>query len=807
MLPLVSSAEDTIDIKAYLAKFWSKWYWFLIAWAVAFAIAKVYLRYQRPVYYVHGAVLVNSQNSYERNLGGLGLFTGGTNLIDQISIVKSYDLILKTLVSIPEFGIAYMHKGDVNTIEWYKDTPIRVELDSSNFQLVDVPFFVTILPGNKYRIQLEAPRANLYDVRLNSIEGVRYGVKISEVGEFGRPHKGEYFSFTLYLKNPSYRDEENRFYFSIINRVDQAQWYKNRLLVSPLAENASILKMALSGEVLRKDIDFINAHMGTYVAYELEAKNRIAESTLDFINQQLLEISGMLEKTENAMEKLRSQAGVVDFGSAAGTVVTKLQMLEETKGNIQLRLSYYAYIREYIEANKELADMAVPSAIGIADPVFSNLLSQLVSLKSERMLAIAKTNENNPYVRELDAKVRLATSSLLESIANVIKGEELTLRDLNKRIAEAESKLGHLTGSERDFLDIQRNLNLNNHLYNFLLEKRAEAGITKASNRPSHSIIDEARTLSAVQIGPNVKLYYNIALMLGLFLPIGIILLIDFLNDKIKSKEDLRKASPLPVLGVVGHSMDKTGMGNLVVAEKPKSNIAEAMRAIRMDIAYLSPDKDHKIITVTSSISGEGKTFLSMNLATIYAISGKKTLLIGADLRKPKIYDDFDLDNSVGLTSYLSGRFTLDKVIRKTRVDNLDLLVAGPVPPNPAELLAGEKMMDLLGRVSKEYEVVIIDTPPVGLVADAYVLMIASDINLYVVRHNRTRRGMLDKVNELYQSGKLKNMSLVINDFKGGRESGYAYGYVYGYGYDNNDTDESKGFWRRKITNMFLKRS
>lgn len=801
MSQLVSPGEDTIDVKAYLAKFWSKWYWFLLTWLVAFAIAKIYLRYQRPEYYVHGTVLVNSQNSYERNLGGLGLFTGGTNLVDELSIVKSYDLIAKTLHSLPEFGITYMHKGDVNTMEWYKTSPIRVELDSASFQLADLPFFVTPLPGNKYRIQAEAAQATVYDLRIHSVEGFRTNVKINEVGEFGKPHTGEYFSFTLYLNNPGYKEEENRFYFSIVNRINQAQSYKNRLQVGPLSEKASILRMALNGPVVRKDIDFINAHMRTYVEHELDVKNRIAENTLAFINQQLHEIAGSLEKTENAMEKFRSQAGIVDFGTATGTVAAKLQTLEESKGNIQLRLSYYTYIREYIEANKELADMAVPSAIGIADPVFSGLLSQLVTMKTERMQLLISTSVSNPYVKDLDAKIRIATSSLLESITNVIKGEELTLRDLNRRIAEAESKLGHLTGSERDFLDIQRNLNLNNHLYNFLLEKRAEAGITKASNRPSHSIVDEARILSAVQTGPNAKLYYNIALMLGLFLPIGIILLMDFLNDKIKSKEELQKASPLPILGIVGHCTEKE-FTNLIVAEKPKSNIAEAMRAIRMDLAYLIPDKERKIITVTSSISGEGKTFLSMNLATIYAISGKRVLLIGADLRKPKIFDDFNLDNSIGLTTYLSGRALLDKVIHRTQVNNLDLMLAGPVPPNPAELLSSDKMTALLAELSEIYEVIVIDTPPVGLVADAFALMTASDINLYVVRHNYTRKGMLDKVNDMYRSGKLKNMSLIVNDFSGGSETGYSYGYGYGYGVYVEDA-KREGRWQ-KITKAWF---
>lgn len=781
MSRLVSPGEDTIDVKAYLAKFWSKWYWFLLTWVIAFAIAKIYLRYQRPEYYVHGTVLVNSQNSYERNLGGLGLFTEGTNLVDEITIVKSYDLIMKTLLKLPGFGITYMHKGDVNDIEWYENSPIRVVLDSSSFQLAGTPFHVTVLPGNRYRLQAQATQASLYDTRLNTIEGVKTNLWIQEEGEFGKPHKGEYFSFTLYLQNPSYKDEEGRFYFYLVNRITQAQQYKNRLQVSPLSEKASVLKMALVGPVVRKDIDFINEHMRTYVEYELEEKNRIAESTLGFINQQLQEIAGTLEKTESAMEKFRAQAGIVDFSTATGTIAAKLQTLEESKGAIQLRLSYYAYIREYIEANRELADMAVPSAIGIADPVFSGLLAQLVSMKTERMQLLTSTSDSNPFVKELDAKIRVATNSLLESIANVIKGEELTLRDLNKRIAEAENKLGNLTGNERNFLDIQRNLNLNNHLYNFLLEKRAEAGITKASNRPSHSIIDEARTLSAMQTGPNTKLYYNIALMLGLFLPIGMILLLDFLNDKIKSKEELQKASPLPILGIVGHCSEKES-SNLVVAEKPKSNIAEAMRAIRMDLAYLIPDKERKIITVTSSISGEGKTFLSMNLATIYAISGKKVLLVGADLRKPKIFNDFNLDNSIGLTTYLSGRSSLEKIIHTTLISNLDLIVAGPVPPNPAELLAGDKMTELLAQLLEMYEVVIIDTPPVGLVADAFALMAASDINLYVVRHNYTRKGMLDKINDLYRSGKVKNMSLVVNDFVGGREAGYSYGYGYGYG-------------------------
>lgn len=795
--------EEDINVMAYVTLFLRQWYWIAASLLISLLIAYVYLRFQLPTYYVSGTVLVNQNSNYERSLGGMGLFSGSGNIVNEISIIKSYDLISKTLNSLPEFGISYYHKGDVNTLELYGSQPFRVHVDSSSFQPVDVPVFITILDAQRYKISLNATGVNLYDVNLNSIEDRVGPAQINQVGEFGKKITNKYFSFTIYLQNPDARSKEGEMYFVINNRKIQAQVYKNRLNIGQQGVESSIISMGLGGTVVRKDIDFVNAHMASYIDNELEIKNQIAIGTLNFIEDQLAEIAKSLEKNENEMEQFRAKNGIVGLDLGSSAISSNLSQLENEKSNILLRLKYYQYNQEYIERNKDIQAMAVPSAIGIADPVFTSLINQIVALKTERRELLATVRESNRYVQEVDNKIRVTTESLMESIRNVIKGEELTLKHINKRIADAESRLGSLTGSQRNYLDIQRKFNLNDHLYNFLLEKRAEAGISKASNRPSHAIVDKANILSASRTGPKTNMIYNVAIMLGLSFPMGLILLVNMLNNKVRNVEDIQKRTSIPFLGIVGHNGESN---TLVSYEKPKSNIAEAMRSIRFNLNYMLPENEHKIISITSTISGEGKTFVAMNLAIIHAIAGKKVLLIGADMRKPKIYADFGMENNVGLSTLLAGNHNLKQVVKSSHILNLDVILSGPVPPNPAELLSGMQFPSVLQELLQNYDVILIDTPPLGLVAETSVMLSLSDLTIYVVRQNYSKLPMLEPITELYESGKIKGLSLILNDYDGNNSGSYGYRYGYGYEYEGYGETTHKAQGKFSVMKKILKK-
>jgi tyrosine-protein kinase Etk/Wzc len=782
--------EEDINLMAYVSLFLRRWYWIAGSLIIALLVAYTYLRYQLPTYYASGTILVNQGSNYARSLGGMDLFSNSNNIVNEISIIRSYDLVSKTLNNLPEFGLTYYHKGDVNTTELYNGAPFKVHIDSSSFQPVGIPIFITILDAQQYKVSLNAASVSLYDVNLNSIEGNTGPAQINQIGEFGKLFTTKFFSFTIYLQNPNARSKEGELYFVVNNRKTQAQVYKNRLQVGQLAKEASILSLGLGGPVVRKDIDFINAHMASYIANELEVKNQIAINTLDFIEAQLVEIAKTLEKNEHEMEEFRSKAGSIDIDLGRDNISNNLSQLENEKSDILLRLKYYQYNQEYISRNKDIQSMAVPSAIGIADPVFTSLINQIVALKAERRELLATVKESNRYVQEIDTKITVTTESLMESITNVIKGEELTLKHINKRIADAESRLGTLTGNQRGYLDIQRKFNLNDHLYNFLLEKRAEAGISKASNRPSHAIVDKANILSAFQTGPKKNMIYNVAIMLALSLPMGLILLVKMLNNKVCNVEDIQKHSSIPFLGIIGHNGDSSRLASY---DKPKSNIAEGMRSLRFNLNYMLPESQSKIISITSTIGGEGKTFVAMNLAIIHAMAGKKVLLIGADMRKPKIFGDFDMQNDKGLSTLLAGNHTVKQVTKTSHIPNLDIILSGPVPPNPAELLSGMQYPGLLKDLLQSYDVIVVDTPPMGLVSETSVLLTHSDLAIYVIRQNYSKLPMLEPITELYESGKVKGLSLVLNDYNGSNSGGYGYKYGYGYGYEYGGYGESDG--------------
>jgi capsular exopolysaccharide synthesis family protein len=331
-----------------------------------------------------------------------------------------------------------------------------------------------------------------------------------------------------------------------------------------------------------------------------------------------------------------------------------------------------------------------------------------------------------------------------------------------------------------------------------LLEKRAEASITKASNISDHKIIDSPRLESKLPIKPNTTLIYVISVMLGIFLPTFGISVFFLFNNKILDKKDIDQITSIPLLGKIMHN--DSGY-NLVNANSPKSGIAESFRSIRTNIQYLASDKKEKVIGITSSVGGEGKTFVAMNLASIFSITGGKTVLIGADMRKPKIFNDFNLSNDKGLSSYLSNQNTKDEVIQKTNFENLDIILSGPIPPNPSELLSLEKMKDFIEELKKTYQHIIIDTPPIGLVTDGLILMKHCDVNIYVVRQNFTTKDMLNNFNETVIQNDVVNMNLIINDISNDRTSygyGYGYGNTYGYGYYTEDQiQDNKPWWKR----------
>lgn len=772
--------EDTIDFRALINKFISKWYWFLIAGILAYAGSRAYIRfYTEPIYRVSASMLAKDESAGIKGFSAVNMGSS-KNLSNEMAIIRSFDMVWRVMAEL-DFGVSYFHKGKFSTKEFYHNTPFRVVLDSSSYQVVNTPFYITFLGGNKYRIQANVSSSLAYDVNTNKSVESNTNLSINQVLEFGKPFKKNNISFTIFVQNPYFVQNETKLYFTINDKTNLTLHYKGKLGITQQTKDASLLDLSTSGPLLTKDLEFINKTCEVYVQYGLEEKNLQASKTIKFIDEQLESISNYLRNADEQMESFRTKNKIADVDKSTKLAYNKLEGLETQKAAIMLNIKYYHYILDYIQSNKDFKAIVAPSAIGIGDPLLGSLIAQLISLKSERVTIEASTTKKNPVLQNLDDKISNVKQTLEENLKNIISGTELTLKDLNLRVSEIEGKLESLPQTERLYMEVQRKYNLNDNLYTYLLEKRAEAAISRASSTPDARILDKARPQTSPQIAPKTNLIYTAFFMISMLIPLIIIIISDFLNNKIMTKANLESITDLPILGIIGHSKIKS---NLAVLDKPKSGIAEAFRSIRINMNYLAPGKEKKVVAITSSISGEGKTFCSINLASILALSGYKTILIGADLRKPKIFDDFGFNNLKGVSTYLAGKAKVDDIINKAKFDNLDVMLAGPVPPNPAELLSSPRMDLLIAELKTRYDYVIIDTPPIGLVADCFLLMKYSDINIYIVRHGYTETRLLEKVDSMYEEGKITNMNIIINDLAE-QDAKYGYGYEYGYGYYN----------------------
>ncbi|MDC3305585.1 polysaccharide biosynthesis tyrosine autokinase, partial [Flavobacteriales bacterium] len=416
--------------------------------------------------------------------------------------------------------------------------------------------------------------------------------------------------------------------------------------------------------------------------------------------------------------------------------------------------------------------------MGISNPELNSLINQLLQLYAKKGELQLTTTEKNPTYLAILSQINHTKETIIENVRNLIASASIYEQDLERRINTFNTSINKLPEVEKNYLILKRKHEYNEQTAIYLQQKRYEASLAKAGTESDHKVIDLARLDSDIPITPRKNLSYFIALLFGLILPITFISLRDFFSDTIKSKTDLINSTNIPILGLIGHSDNAL---SLVVPNSSKSIISESFRSLRTNIQYLAANKEKKVITVTSSVGGEGKTFTTMNLAAIFALSGHKTILIGGDLRKPKLHEDFKLDATKGLSNYLISKSNLEEIIEKTEIESLHVISSGPTPPNPAELLDSPKMKNLIKDLNKVYDYVIIDTPPIGLVTDGVILMQHADVNLYVVRHNYSRTKALSVVNNLYNQEQVKNVHIIINDFKHSA-SGYGYGYGYGYG-------------------------
>ena len=766
--------EESIDLKKLFFKYLPYWYLFAIAIVLAGVLAFVNNRLTEEVYSVKSTVLIREDRMTMPLLMETGMQQGRSHWFNEKAILRSYTMIEQTLARM-DVGVSYYNidrtLGSLIRKEIYHHTPFRVEWDNAHPQPFDKTFTVRILDANTYEISVE-----------NDVEGFERQKTI----RFGEEVQGPEYAFSLdWVAEYDAEEHEGQGYEFIIHSPQQlTNRYKRALNVSPMGQNFSIVEVNFEATNLERGLDFVNMLADTYLEQNLAEKNQTSQNTIEFIDEQLEEVTMSLDEAETRLQEFREDEQLLDISILATQILTELQELDQQRQMEQLKQQYYDFLLEYVRDEREFTEVFAPASLGIEDPILNNILLELSKLHNEKARLLLTTTERSPSVQAINKEIEQSKATLEENLRSIRAASDIMMRDLNERIATKESRVNQLPQTERELIGIERIFNINDATYNFLLEKRAEAGISLASNMPDHKVVDPARFESIVS--PRRQMNYALALALGIFLPGMFLVMRDFFNTRILDKDEVTKKLGFPIVGLVPHQGGKKGIKipGIVVYDQPRSNILEAFRSMRSNLQFFAPDAQNKMIVVSSTRANEGKTFTALNLAGALALSNRKTLFIDADLRKPPVVIDRAYRER-GLSNHLIGQLKLEDILHKSRQnDNLYMISGGTIPPNPPELLDHYTMDTLLANLREEFEFIIVDTPPLGLVADAQPLLKRADMVMYIIRHNFSRQTDLDFIRDFSEKTRLKNMVITINDVKTGTtHSGYGYGYGAGYGY------------------------
>ncbi|TFH36139.1 MAG: polysaccharide biosynthesis tyrosine autokinase [Bacteroidia bacterium] len=448
----------------------------------------------------------------------------------------------------------------------------------------------------------------------------------------------------------------------------------------------------------------------------------------------------------------------------------------EERSVLFLQRDYFNYLQGYISDKERMGEIIAQSMIGINDLFLERSILELSNLQKQYRDLLLTLSPDMPAVKLVQDEIGQKVKGLQANVESNLDRVAISINDVEQRITGVEKEISRLPATERKLIGIQRKFDLNNTVYTYLLEKKAEADIALASRVSDNRVIDFADINNAIPVKPRKGRNRLIAFILGILIPVSGIVVIDFFNNKIIDRMDIERLTDVPVLGFISHNDYKS---EIPVLSRSGSTLAESFRSVRTALKYYKTPDGKAIISISSTVSSEGKTFISVNLAAIMALLGKKVLLVGLDLRKPRLHKILDTDNSIGMSVFLSGNAEYDEVIKKSEVDNLWYAPSGPVPPNPAELIESEYMSAFLKQARNDFDYIILDTPPVAIVTDALLLSPYSDINIFVVRQRYSSKNTLSLIQELYHSGKFKNLALIVNDIS---LSGY-YGYGLRYGY------------------------
>ncbi|WP_372643246.1 polysaccharide biosynthesis tyrosine autokinase [Ancylomarina sp.] len=791
------------NIIKWVYLFYNKWYWFIGFIILGLLSAYIVNRYTPLVYKVDATVLIKSevQGNVSEEMAMMSGFSTPDmqNFQNQTIILKSESLIIHALEQL-DFNVSYYSKGKLKETqsnylkiyqainqalfskenyreeELYLDQPFQVILDKTHVQPIGVKFYLERSINGDLNLVAHGENVVLHDFFDKQDVGELSSFRMNEQVEIGKRIEGEHYAFTI-KSDKSNLDEalsENNIFFLIRDNKRIINDFLD-IDVSFAAQGASIAYVSTTGTCLEKTKSFLNMLMTVWIQNGLDQKNQIANNTISFIDQQLYGIGDTLGRMGAKLRNFRTSNNVVMPTVQVEAAYVRLQEIDAEILELQTQTSYFKRLRGYLNKREDFNKLISPVSVGIRESVLTDYIAQLGEVRAALFQYKGKVELNNPYLERLQRQEATILASLYENINSqeeYINDQEEVLKKQKARISREQNLL---PGMEQKFLNIQRNYDLTNDLYTLLLERRVEAQIQKASNLPNSEIIEPATFKAILQ--PVTMLIFIIGGFIGFMIPGLFFFLSDFFNTKVQTEEDLERITTAPIIGRIAFSKKN---GDVLTQKYPGAPITEAFRSLRTRLDYLKNGSDKQTILVTSTTTGEGKSFCAVNIAGIHALAGRKTILLGFDLRKPQLGEYLGISEEAGITTFLNGENTLEEVIHHSKYKNLDCIVAGPIPLNPAEIVGSKVTGVLFEQLEKRYECIVIDTSPMGIVTDALLLTPYASTNIFVVRHQVTDKLFFKQNMKILSDANIHNVGLVMNGVKI-QKYGHAYNYAYGY--------------------------
>lgn len=788
--------NDDFNIRQAIERNLNNWQWFVVGVCICLFTAFVYLRYTVPQYQANTSILVKDDKkggmlSELSAFSDLGLGNGiKSNLDNEVEVLKSRSLAEKTVLNLG-LNVALTRHGKIVNMDIYDNAPIRVLFSNikPSFFTDQMSFdFVSINPKTFELSSKSFVFSTSKEAKTK--KQFRYGQVI--------PTQNGDLIITKMVRNTKTTVDESRINI-LVNPLDKVvESYRKRTTVEPISKTSSVVNISMKNAVYKRAELYLDKLVSIYNEDAAADKNFISESTSKFIAERLLLITQELDGVEKDAEQFKTANKLTDIETEAKLFIEGSSDYNKKKVAIEIQANMVSSMLDFIKksSNSDLLPTNMISTEGDA----SAMMDSYNKIVLERNRILKSATIANPSVIKLDQQLASLKLNIMESLGRLQSNLGIQKRDLGSQERLLNSKIGDIPVQERQFRVIARQQKVKEELYLYLLQKREETAISLAATEPNARVIDSARA-SKIPVFPKPNMIYLVALLIGLLIPFGIIYIRDLLDTKVKNRFDITDRFDISYLGDVPNSLTP----DQIIDTTNRSSCAEALRIVRTNLDFMLsqvPEGVSKNIFLTSTIPGEGKTFLSVNLASIFALSGKKVLLIGMDIRSPKLNGYLGLHQSKGLTDYLSTKDAVigDYISKVKTYETLDVLLAGSIPPNPTELLMNPKVDELFAQFKKEYDFVVVDNAPVSLVSDTFICAKNADTFVYVVRANVLDKRLLSLPEIMHRENKLPNMAFLLNDTKPSKGYGYGYGNYgyggYGYGYGYGVTPEKKPWFK-----------